>query len=82
MMSWRDEVEQAIRTDGRTPTHSEVLKELRDEWRWHKHVKQVATREMEVRKQRFDEVEQDAMKQLGEKFMNDTQILWDEPETE
>ena len=82
MMSWRDEVESAIESDGRTPTHSEVLKELRSEWRWHKHVKNVAEREMEIRKQRFTEVEQDAMKELGDIFMNENQILWDEPETE
>ena len=79
-MSWRDEVEQTIKTDGRPPTHSEVMQELKSEWRWHRHVKTVSEREMEIRKQRFHEVEQDALKQMGDEFLNEHQILWDEPE--
>jgi hypothetical protein len=58
------------------------MKELREEWRQFNHVKQVAEREMAIRKERFTEVEQDGMKQLGEVFMNENQILWDEPEHE
>ena len=79
-MAWRDDIEGIIETRGKTPTHAEVLKELKKEWRWHKHVKAVADREMEIRKQRFDEVEQDALKQMGDEFLNEHQILWDEPE--
>jgi len=75
-------METDIRMHGKTPTHAEVLKELKDEWRWHRHVKRVSEREMEIRKQRFHEVEQDALKELGEKFLNENQILWDEHETE
>ena len=55
-----------------------LLKELKDEWRWHRHVKRVSEREMEIRKQRFEEVEQDALKVLGEKFLNENQIIWEE----
>ena len=79
-MSWRADMERQLRVGGSTPTHAEILKELRSEWRWHKHVKQVAEREMEIRKERFKEVEQDALKQLGDKFLNENQIFWDEPE--
>mgnify|MGYP003136902467 CR=1 FL=1 len=81
-MSWKDDIEKSLSTGGKTPTHSEVMKELREEWRQFNHVKQVAEREMAIRKQRFAEVEQDGMKQLGEEFMNENQILWDEPEHE
>ena len=80
-MSWRDDMRKDVFWDGRTPTHAEILKELRSEWRQFKHLKQVAEREMEIRKERFTEVEQDAMKELGEKFLNENQIFWDEPET-
>ena len=79
-MSWRDDMERQLSVGGSTPTHAEILKELRSEWRLHKHVKQVAEREMEIRKERFKEVEQDALKQLGDKFLNENQIFWDEPE--
>ena len=79
-MSWRDDMERQLSLGGSTPTQAEILKQLRSEWRWHKHVKQVAEREMEIRKERFKEVEQDALKQLGDKFLNENQILWDEPE--
>ena len=77
-MSWRDDIERTIETDGRTPTHAEVLKELKSEWRWHRHVMRVSERGMEIRKQRFEEVEQDALKQLGDKFLNENQIIWEE----
>ena len=79
-MSWRDDMERQLSVGGSTPPPAEILKELRSEWRWHKHVKQVAEREMEIRKERFKEVEQDALKQLGDKFLNENQIFWDEPE--
>jgi hypothetical protein len=77
-MSWRSEMEGEMRMKGKTPTHAEVLKELKSEWRWHRHCMRVAEREMEIRKQRFEEVEQDALKQLGDKFLNENQILWEE----
>ena len=73
-------MERQLSVGGSSRTHAVILKELRSEWRWHKHVKQVAEREMEIRKERFKEVEQDALKQLGDKFLNENQILWDEPE--
>ena len=81
-MSWRDEVEQTIKTDGRTPTHAEILKELRGDWRWHRHVKQVAEREMEIRKDRFDEVQKEALKLFGDDFLNEHKIVWEEPDVE
>lgn len=71
-------MEKDLTVGGKTPTHAEVLKELKSEWRWHRHVMLVAEREMEIRKQRFHEVEQDALKSLGDKFLNENQILWDE----
>ena len=77
-MSWRDEVEQTIKLDGRTPPPAEVLKELKSECGWHKHGKEVSEREMEIRKRRFDEVEQDALRQFGDKFLNENQIIWDQ----
>ena len=81
-MSWRDEVEQTIKLDGLTPSHAEVLKELKSEWSWHKHVKEVSEREMEIRKRRFDEVEKDALRQFGDKFLDENQIIWDQPKSD
>ena len=44
------------------------------------HVKAVSEREMEIRKERFHEVEQDALKEMGDEFLNEHQIFWDEPD--
>ena len=71
-------METEMRMKGKTPTHAEVLKALKDEWRWQRHCMRVSEREMEIRKQRFEEVEQDALKQLGDKFLNENQIIWEE----
>ena len=79
-MSWRDDMERQLSVGDKTPTHAEILKELRSEWRWHRHVKNVAEREMEIRRERFAEVEQDALRRLGDKFMNENQIFWDDPD--
>ena len=78
-MSWRDDMEREMSVGGKTPTHAEVLKELRSEWQWYKHVKQVADREMSIRKRRFDEVEKEALKLFGDEFLNEHQIFWDQP---
>jgi|LUMF01.1.fsa_nt_gb hypothetical protein len=73
-MSWRHEIEEAIRSNGREPTYVEILKELRSEWSWHNHVRECSQREMDRRKARFDEIQQEALKEMGEQFLNDNPI--------
>jgi len=79
-MSWRDEIERAIEMDGREVTYSEILKELRSEWSWHNHVRECSQREMDKRARRFEEIQQEALTEMGQQFLNDnppTQITDD-----
>ena len=79
-MSWRDDMDEKMTRRGNKPTHAEIMRELRSEWEQFKHVKLVAEREMEVRKRRFEEIQQDGLDKMGEKFLNEHQILWDTTE--
>ena len=74
-MSWRHEIEETIQDNGKEPSYVEILKELRSEWSWHNHVRECSQREMDKRKARFEEIQQEALKVLGEDFLNDNQII-------
>ena len=73
-MSWRHEIEETIQDNGKEPTYVEILKELRSEWSWHNHVRECSQREMDRRKSRFDEIQQEALNEMGEQFLNDNPI--------
>ena len=73
-MSWRHEIEETIQSNGKEPSYVEILKELRSEWSWHNHVRECSQREMDKRKSRFDEIQQEALNEMGEKFLNDNPI--------
>ena len=73
-MSWRHEIEETIQDNGKEPSYVEILKELRSEWSWHNHVRECSQREMDKRKSRFDEIQQEALNEMGEKFLNDNPI--------